>query len=261
MRSGTTSLNGYLREHPDIAVSTPKEVHFFDLHFERGVDWYGEHFAAAAGATAIGEATPDYLYHPEAMARIAATLPDVKIVITLRNPIDRAYSHYWHNHSRSVEHLSFEDAIAAEPDRIAAEPESRRRFSYIDRGRYRSQLERLLEVIPRERVLVDTFDRLNADPGAVYARACEFLGVDPSFIPPNLGVAINAYIPIRSPRLRELTKPLPRKVRNLIGRLNRERSTGYPEMPDHVRAHLAAGFRDANTALDELLGMPIPDWN
>jgi hypothetical protein len=261
MRSGTTSLNAYLREHPEVAVSTPKEVHFFDQNFDKGLDWYGEHFSHVAGERAIGEATPDYVYHPEAMGRIAATLPEVRILITLRNPIDRAYSHYWHNRSRDVEQLSFADAIAAEPERIAGDPETRRRFSYVDRGRYTEQIERLFAHIAPDRVQVATFDDLNQHPSDIFAKTCGFLGIDAAFTPPNLGEPVNAYAAFRSPKIRELSKPLPRRLRNLIGRLNQEPKTTYPEMSQAIREHLAAEFEKANAGLSVLTGVTIPEWS
>jgi hypothetical protein len=261
MRSGTTSLNAYLREHPEVAVSTPKEVHFFDMHFDKGLDWYGRHFDHVNREMAIGEATPDYLYHPEAIGRIAATLPDVKILITLRNPIDRAYSHYWHNQSRGIEELSFAGAVNAEPERIVAGAEQRRRFSYVDRGRYTEQIERLFSHIDPDRVQIATFDDLNRHPSEVFARTCLFLGIDDAFRPLNLGEPVNAYTAFRSPKVRELTKPLPRRLRNLIGRLNQEPKRAYPEMPPAIREQLASEFEKANAGLSVLTGMTIPDWN
>lgn len=261
MRCGTTSLNGYLREHPQVAVSQPKEVHFFDLHFDEGVDWYAGHFPDAEGSTAVGEATPDYLYHATAVARIAATLPDVKLIVMLRNPVDRAYSHYWHNRSRGRETLEFEDALAAEPERLASGDEPRRIFSYADKGRYAGQLERVFVSVPRERVLVRTFEELERTPATVYADACRFLGIDDGFRPENLGRAINAYVEFRSPRLRDLAKRLPGPLRTAIGKLNQKDSSPYPPMQRSTRDRLVTDFAAANAGLAELAGIPIPDWS
>jgi hypothetical protein len=261
MRCGTTSLNGYLREHPEVAVSQPKEVHFFDLHFDEGLDWYAGHFPDAEGASAIGEATPDYLYHPDAVARIGATLSDVKLIVMLRNPIDRAYSHYWHNRSRGRETLEFEEAITAEPMRLTTGPEPRRIFSYLDKGRYVPQLERLYASVASDRVFVRTFEELERTPETVYADVCRFVGIDPGFRPENLGRAINAYVEFRSSRLRDVAKRLPGPLQKVIGKLNQKESSPYPPMRRDTRERLAADFAAANTGLADLVGIAIPEWS
>ncbi len=261
MRCGTTSLNGYLREHPEVAVSTPKEVHFFDVHYDEGLEWYLRHFPDSDMATAIGEATPDYLHHPDALHRIAQTIPEVKLLILLRNPVDRAYSHYWHNRSRDKEPLSFEAALEAEPDRIAAGGEDRAVYSYADRGRYREQLERAFASVPPEWVLVQTFEDLETDPASVYRKACGFLGIDQGFVPPNLGRAINPYVEFRSTRVRELSKRLPSPLRTAIGKLNQRQVTGYPPMNPTTRRGLAADLRTSNEGLGTLIGQDLPDWS
>ncbi len=262
MRSGTTSLHGYLRAHPDVAVSQPKEVHFFDRHFDEGLDWYRSHFRQLQGKLAVGEATPSYMYDPIAVERMAATLPEIKVIILLRNPIDRAYSHYWHNLSRTRDDLSFEDAIAAEPDRISRDRQSRHMFSYVDRGRYRHQLERLLTHIPRDRVLVETFDAFQENPRDAFAGVCRFLGIDDTYRQEQLGRAVNSSVEFRSPWLREAVRksPLPKRAANLIGKLNRKPVSSYPEMSRRTREELAITFTEANNGLDELLGRPIPHW-
>jgi hypothetical protein len=261
MRSGTTSLNGYLREHPQIAVSNPKEVHYFDLNYEKGLDWYCGHFIEAGDADAVGEATPDYLYHPEAIGRIASDLPGVKLLIMLRNPIDRAYSHYWHNRSRGKEPLSFDDAVAAEAERIAQDAESRRVYSYVTRGRYREQLERVLTHFPTDAVRTETFDAMQAEPAAVFAATCRFLGVDDTVRPENLGRPINAYMEFRSPRLRELAKRLPGPLQAAVAKLNTKQASPYPPMAAATRKRLAEELGAANAGLDELVGRPVPAWD
>jgi hypothetical protein len=261
MRCGTTSLNGYLREHPDVAVSTPKEVHFFDVNFGEGLDWYRERFPGSDGAHAVGEATPDYVYHPEAVRRISETLPDVKLIVLLRNPVDRAYSHYWHNRSRGKEPLEFEAALEAEPERIAAGGDSRAVYSYADRGRYREQLERTFRHVPAERVLVRTFEALERDPADVFAAVCRFLDIDDGFVPANLGQAINAYVEFRSVRLRRIGKRLPGPLQTLVGKLNQRRTSPYPAMSPTTRERLAGELRTANRGLDALIGQELPVWS
>ena len=261
MRCGTTSLNGYLREHPDVAVSTPKEVHFFDVNFDEGLDWYRERFPGSEGAQAVGEATPDYIYHPDAVRRIAGTLPDVKLIVLLRNPVDRAYSHYWHNRSRGKEPLEFEAALQAEAGRIATDEKSRAVYSYADRGRYRDQLDRTFSHVPPGRVLVMTFEELERDPATVFAATCRFLGIDDGFVPGNLGQAINAYVEFRSVRLRQIGKRLPGPLQTVVGKLNQRTTSAYPAMRPTTRQQLATELGTANEGLGTLIGQELPVWS
>jgi hypothetical protein len=258
MRSGTSSLNSYLREHPQVAVSRPKEVHYFDVNFSEGEDWYRPHFPDSESAVAVGEATPDYLYDVEAAGRIAAALPEVKILLLLRDPVDRAHSHYWHNVSVGKEPLGVEDALAAETDRLAAGFAARAAYSYVDRGRYGPQLERLLAVIPSGQVLTQTFDELTSDPLAVFRRTCSFIGVDPDFQPESLGAQVNAYTRYRSPTVRKAAKVLPKRMRDAVARVNRVDSGDYEPMPEAVRDRIRELIGDANREVGELAGISAP---
>src|SRR4051812_9293771 len=115
MRSGTTALVRYLGAHPRVYVGR-KEVHFFDRHFDKGIDWYKSQFDAPSGVLAVGEGTPRYMFDPVAVQRMARVLPDAKLVVTIREPVARAYSHYLKNVARGVEKLAFDAAVAAESD-------------------------------------------------------------------------------------------------------------------------------------------------
>jgi hypothetical protein len=123
-RSGTTSLAHSLSQHPEVFVTMQvKELHFFDTNFDRGLDWYRQQFsgADAAAAKAAGEATPTYMYDETAMSRMAETVPDARLIAILRNPVDRAYSHYWMNRSLDREDLLFPVAIETEAERLAGD--------------------------------------------------------------------------------------------------------------------------------------------
>ena len=131
-RSGTTSLYRYLERHPAIAAASMKEIHYFSIDHWRGVEWYRAHFPTAMTRKIVtwrgdarcqtGEATPYYLFHPLAPERIADALPDIRLVILLRNPIDRAFSHYLHEVALGIEELPFERAIDEEPRAILGDP-------------------------------------------------------------------------------------------------------------------------------------------
>ena len=202
-RGGTTSLWRYLEQHPFLAPSFPararfKGAHFFCTGYEAGLPWYRSHFPSETsrrrieqrlgGPIAVGEASPYYLFHPLAAERAAAAVPQAKLILVLRNPVDRAYSHYQARRRDGTETLSFEDAIAAESERIAGEAERIRtepgyssfaheHFSYVAQGLYAAHLERWLQHYPRERVLIERSEDLYADPQAVYDRVVEFLGL------------------------------------------------------------------------------------
>lgn len=185
-RCGTSSLYNYLTEHPRVASALYKEVHFFDENFHRGASWYRSHFPtmlsmALRGQRIVGEATPNYLFHPLVPNRIKQTLPHLKFIVLLRNPIDRAYSHYQRLRRMGIEELSFEQAIDAEPKRLGQGCRSdynscsRRRFSYVSRGFYCWQLKRWFEVFPKERFLVLKSEDFFGSAGRVLDEVCEFL--------------------------------------------------------------------------------------
>ncbi len=145
-RSGTTSLSAYLGTHPQVFMSREKELHFFDRRFHRGIEWYARQFARAKGKIGIGEATPRYMYGAEAIARMYELLPETKLIAILRNPVDRAYSHYWHFRARGWEPLDFARAIAAEER--GEQDHSRTRRSYLEDGRYLKYLRVVCESAP-----------------------------------------------------------------------------------------------------------------
>lgn len=260
MRSGTTSLARYLGAHEDVFMAPQKEVHFFDRHFHRGIDWYRDQFKGAAGERAVGEATQTYLYDERAMLRMAEVLPDARLVAILRNPIDRAYSHYWHNRSIGRESLDFRTAVSAEPDRLrSGDAADRYTFSYVDRGRYTRQLRRLAELYPRDAIHVILFDDLLESQVEVFQGACRFLGVPASAMPQDIGRPINSFVRFRSLRLRQLAKRLPRRLGNVVGRIN-NKSVPYPPMEPDVRAGLQGLFRSDIEELGSWLDRDMSRW-
>jgi sulfotransferase family protein len=262
MRSGTTSVTRYLRPHPEVFMSARKELHFFDFNFDRGIDWYRANFSRAADERAVGEATPNYLFDEEAIPRIRALLPGARLVAILRNPVDRAYSHYWHNRATGVETLEFGDALAAEPDRIAeADPQARARWSYVERGRYLPQLRRACEHFPRSSLHVSLFDDLLEAPTDTYRSICRFLEVNDKVLPPEPGEAANRFVTFRSRALRRLTRRLPKRARTVIGSLNTRGDGSYPPMDRSIRSMLVETFRAENSELGMWLDRDLSGWN
>jgi Sulfotransferase domain len=205
-KAGTTSLWAYLSEHPSIEPPMTKEIHFFDVNFNYGIDWYRMHYpligapesnAGSCTPSHTGESSPYYTFHPLAAERMAATLPQVKVILLLRNPIDRAYSHYQHTCRRRQESLSFEAAIEAEAGRIAGEQEkmasipgyqslAHRRYSYMARGLYLEQVLRWQRHFSPERLLILESNEFFRGTAAVFARVLQFLEL-PSWQPQKFG--------------------------------------------------------------------------
>lgn len=257
-KSATTSVIHYLGSHPDVFV-LPDEVHFFDRHHHRGLDWYRSRFAGVKDERAVGESTPEYMYLDEAADRMARALPDVRLLVILRDPVERAYSHFWHNRTRGLEPLGFEAALAVEPDRLQ-DPNLRARFSYLDRGRYLRQLRRLAGHYPRERMAIVLFEELGDDRVGVVRSLYRFLEVDDGVIPPAVERVRNRFVTFRSQRLRRPIRRLPMPLRRVAARLN-VRYTRYPGLDPDVRRRVAATFREENGALAEWLGRDLSAWD
>ncbi|MBR7743684.1 sulfotransferase [Phycicoccus sp. BSK3Z-2] len=190
-RAGTTSLFRTLSEHPDIARPTAsKGIGYFDLNHHRGRRWYLGHFPLRLGRAGQStfESSGYYAFHPLAAARIAEDLPDVKVILVVRNPVDRAHSAHRHELARGFETLQFEEALEAEESRLDGEVEriledpryesfSHRHHAYLGRGRYAEQVERLVRELGRERVHVVDADRMFVDPEAELTGLFAWLGL------------------------------------------------------------------------------------
>jgi len=172
MKAGTTSLWQYLRSHPQVYMPQPKELYFFSDgdRFDLGVDWYRSHFTAAADARAVGEACTNYTKYPRvtgAADRIAAVLPEVRLVYLVRDPLSRIRSHYVHAVDRYGERRPLAIAVREEPE-------------YLNISRYRMQIDQYLDHFEPSRLLVLTTEALRTDRAATMAKTLEFLGADPS---------------------------------------------------------------------------------
>lgn len=208
-RGGTTSMYNALQDHPHVAPLFPapqriKGVHFFDQHYDRGADWYRSHFPTVArrlreerrlgGAYVAGDASPYSLFHPLAAERAAQLIPDVRLIVQLRDPVERAWSHFRERVRHEAEPLSFEEALEAEPERLRGEQErivaeapryhsyAHENWSYVAHGEYAGQLERWFSHFPRERFLILRSEDLFEDFAGAYARVVQFLGL-PAYTP------------------------------------------------------------------------------
>ena len=186
-KGGTTYLHGLLGQHPQGQLANPKELQFFSLHWARGVAWYGSHFDAVAPGQCCGEVTPYYLFHPLAPQRIQGLMPQVKLIVLLRDPVERALSQYFHSRRLGLEPLELEAAIAAEPQRLADAAEhlaagkphrSHQQHSYLSRSRYEQQIARFQELFKPEQLLILRSEQLFSNSSDGWALVLQFLGVD-----------------------------------------------------------------------------------
>jgi hypothetical protein len=233
-KCGTSSLHMYLTQHPGVIPPLRKEVHYFDVNFKRGEAWYRAHFGRRGEPGLNFDASPYYLFHPLVAERMHALLPRAQLVVLLRDPVRRAYSHYWHERDKGREPLSFEDALKAEPERVdeahrklanyeIAASREHQIHSYVARGRYAEQLERWLALYPREQLRVLRFEDLVKDPLAVLNQTLAYLALPP---------------------LKE-------------ARLEARNSRNYPPMKPETAEMLREYFAPGNRRLESLLGQPL----
>ena len=168
-RAGTSSIFACLREHPEVYTPTIKELHFFDGHYDKGMAWYKEFFVERTDETIAGEFSPNYLNHPDAIPRIAADLPSAKLIVMLRDPVERAWSAYKLFRSQGYfANQSFEEAMLPTSE-------------LVNQGQYAKHLERVFEYFPRRQVGIWQFNDFTREPALVMQQIYAWLGVDPAF--------------------------------------------------------------------------------
>ena len=248
-RGGTTSLWRYLIQHPLVPRLFPawntKTSHYFEENFGRGEAWYRSHFPTAkhraalerrhGGPSKAGEAAPLYMFHPLVAGRVADLMPDARMVVLLRDPVERAHSHWKERRTEGVEPLDFPAALAAEQSRTAGERERMIAdpgyfstaydwFTYRERGCYLDHLEPWLTHFDRSQLLFVASETLYREPAATYARILDFIG-----LPPHELASYDVF--------------------------NDRPSKG---MDASVRAELTDFYRPHNAALADRLGMTFP---
>jgi Sulfotransferase domain len=274
MKSGTTSLAQYIGAHPDGFVVPKKELYFFERSdlWEQGADWYRSQFAAAGDERAVGEASPSYMYYERAIERMAGLLPEARLIAMLRDPVERAYSHYLHwRFDKVLEQRSFGQAVREE---LEAGPTTLARhrgstdvdFSYVGRGVYLPQLENICEHFPRESLMVVLLEDLERAPVETFAQVCRFLGIDAAVVPENVGTVANAHHVFRPVWLWRLSlrydlwRFVPKRYRMpLLHRMGQER-TPEPIEPA-AREQLTEYYGEHNAALAQWLGRDLSAWD
>jgi hypothetical protein len=249
-RGGSTSLYNYVLEHPAVQRLFPgrqhlKGVHYYDTRYAQGLAWYRSHFPLQAGGRHLarpgvrrplcGEASPYYLFHPLAAERLARDFPDVRIVVMLRDPVERAYSHFKERTHHAGETLSFEDALDAEAGRLAGEAEriaadpgylsaEHENHSYVAQGRYLDMLPRWFGLFPRDQFHIAVSEDLYANPDRHVNEVWNFLGLPPGTLKSRVR---HNYLPA-------------------------------PDMRAETRQRLQREFAEHNRGLAELLARPLP---
>lgn len=196
-KAGTTSLYNCLKQHPAILPARKKEIHYFSQFYRKGLPWYLDHFPQRTAQQLSGEASPFYLFHPQSARRIAEVYPQIKIVVILRDPVERAISHYHQQYRRGHEKLTMLEAFQQEPQRINKAWEKLLRdeqtsasklqqCSYLKRGEYLPQLLRYEAYFPKQQIYLlesrDFFDQ----PQKNLSQLFQFLKIDPDFMPTDL---------------------------------------------------------------------------
>lgn len=238
-RAGTTSMYNYLAQHPDVGrVRLGKGVHYFDTNATASRHWYQSHFPIdpkkvpfKSRPTHVGEGAPYYMFHPKTLERIDAMLPDVKLIAILRDPTERAHSQWVHETARGYENLPFGGALYVEKERLSGEQarlcrdpaaysHSHQHHSYVARGMYATQVQRLWEHFGQSRVHIIPARRMFEDPSTVFMETLDFLG-------------------------------LPRWE----ARYEVHNARSYPKLDPHLQDWLDQQFAESNEALVQLLGL------
>jgi hypothetical protein len=258
MRSGTTSLTRYLDDHPEVFMAKPKEVGYFLHEYHRGERWYLSHFENSSSATKVGEGTPAYMVSQLAIDRIKATIPEAVLIAVLREPVRRAYSHYWMRRARGRENEEFGKVVELELQRSSLIEEGN--VGYLGHSLYVHHVRRMLEAFPGGRVHIVILEELRSNPERLYRDLCRVLDVDPEHLPESLGVPVNKYVTFRSRRLRRVAHMLPNPLRRGIDLLNTRKGAPYPAVDPRIAADLADFFSPFNRELEALIGRPIYEW-
>jgi len=220
-KSATTSLYDYITQHPEVQAAQFKEINYYSLNYHKGLKWYLSFFPLKKNNCITGEGSVTYLDEPAVPQRIKDTLPSMKFIVSLRNPIDRAYSEYNHVKRRGFESLSFEESFTKEERQHDIKKNI---YQYFERGKYYYHLKKWFEVFTREQFFIFEYEKLQG-PQKTLDNIFLFLG-------------------LKKHRISDLN-------RRLVGR--------YEPMPADFRSRLKQYYKPYNEKLFELLGERF-DW-
>jgi len=285
-KSGTTSLYHYLGQHPDIFFPDVKEPHFFSeskTYMARDLDEYQDLFTTHKGQKAVGESSVSYLFDPFSPGLIKETLGDIRIIISLRNPVNRAFSHWQHFYNVGWEHLSFRAALAAEDERFFSKTFRKTApalvpsgYFYFRRGLYSEQVERYLSIFNPRDVKILIFEEWIKDLAGTCQSIFEFLMVDPDFSPQFQVVNpahrtrssyIHDFLVTRRPKwITTVYQKSPLWLKNLIYKSGKwiywtnMTPVQKKTMPEALRSELIEKFLPDIHQLEELLQKDLGLW-
>lgn len=276
-KTGTTSLYHYLNEHPEIVMSSKKEPDYFsDKAIHQQGMYYGEQrintieqyealFPNDASDKKLGEASVSYLFYPNVANDICQYNPDAKIIIMLRNPIDRAYSHYLMDYRLGLVNDSFEDIIAQQSTSKQAKLYYQQ---YIEVSTYAQQIKRYLDVFSRENILVIDYEEFKKDVKGIVKKVYAFLEVDDVFVA-DVNKRHNAYTMPKNEAIRKvyslvylrkvlnilLPKTLTKRIRSMFFKKDKK-----PILSEHTRTQLKVFFKNDVVELSKMLSMDFSKW-
>lgn len=265
MRCGTTWLDHVLRSHPEVYLPTQrKEIHYFDQYFDRGKDWYKGFFSGkdAQGFSSIGEITPKYLFVAPAPERIKATLPDCKFIVMLRNPADRAYSHYGFVLKNYAETKDFSDFLETSP-------------AAFEKGLYGQQVKRYFDYFEKDRFLFLFYEDIAKEPEIIIKKLADFLSIDPGLFDLKvIAQRLNPSTRVRFPKARASIRKFGEFLRNkdLDWVWNLAKQTGLekifwaksktiPPMSASLKQELLSKYSEDIRLLEQLTGLDCSRWN
>jgi hypothetical protein len=247
-KSGTSSLYAYLRSHPDAFMPARKELNFFIAErpeSRRGLDWYERQFCDGDDAVAVGEASPLYSVHPVhsgVPGRIATLMPRVKLVYVVRHPVHRMISHYLHMYRGSDELRPVERAL-------------RENIIYVNASRYAYQIEQYLDYFSQDQLLVILSEELRNDRDRTLETVYRFLGLDPTWRPPNLDVEFNRSLDrvtprtatktlMKAPGWKRIVRLAPHRTKQRLRSVSHRPMGEPPKLPPALEDELLAVFRE-----------------
>jgi hypothetical protein len=276
-KAGTTSLYHNLKAHPQVYMSSLKEVHFFSeesSQLKEGLKYYESLFEDVVDELSAGEASTGYLFSPETPERIKSVVPDVKLIAILRNPVERIYSHYWMKRRRDTLNIETKSGgIADHFSQLIERPE----IEDFVHAFYWQSLSRYLQLFDRSQIKVCLFEDLQQDPQNLYLDICTFLNVDRSLLPKASGriynkggdaknsSLFNLFESLRNRYAKTVSNVLPtsiyEKSRYLYARFRENfMISDYAPLPNGVRQALVNLHREDTLQLQDFLGRDLSHW-
>ncbi len=272
-KSGTTALFGMLNQHPSVFLPAQKEVYYFDndKNYRKENQWYDTFFFGAAEKQIAGDITPDYILFPKCAKRIHRYNPDIKIIVMLRNPADRAFSNFQMNKRYTEENKSFDKALEAESSRIKKGYRRKMRYSYLERGFYYKQLKPYFDLFAPANIKIIIFEEFIKDIVGGMMEIEEFLGLpvfnnylerernNEGYLPRKKWIAyIKRHFvrPVRSIYIKILPEAARDRIRKATdaGRMPKE------ELPEAIRAKLMSLYHDDILELEKLINRDLAIW-